>query len=250
MAALPARRPPRGGRRAMLVASPAACCGGARHMAPGRERRDAAALGLYAETPADGAAMCTVAGAPAHPGGAGAGRCWSHRPRCVAAGARNSGAQPSPLPLEPMARPWRPGAARRCRSCDLCRNPAGPCRDVQRCRGARPSGGAGAGRCWSHRPRRGATGVGGERGGFGPPGRRSANRARRHHAGPDRTCGQHRAPGQVGGNHGRVPVAHHRPGGQLVGAIGDQAEERPLSAAVPGPARSPGSPANQTMPNR
>jgi hypothetical protein len=69
-------------------------------------------------------------------GGAGAGRCWSHRPQPVVA-ARVT---------------WSRSAARRRRSCDLWRHPARPCRDVRRRRGARPWGGAGAGRCWSHRP--------------------------------------------------------------------------------------------------
>ncbi len=190
----------------MLVASPAACCGGARHMAPGRERRDAAALGLYAETPADGAAMCTVAGAPAHPGGR-APAMLVASPEVCCSGARNSGAQPSPLPLER----WRGHGDRALRGAAALATYAETPQDraaIAALQGRPPSGGAApgdAGRIARGVVRR----VSAPAGGFGPPGRRSANRARGHHAGPDRTCGQHRAPGQVGGNHGRVPVAHH-----------------------------------------
>jgi hypothetical protein len=128
--------------------------------APGRALQGEAAIALHGASPPNRAATCSVAMAPARGAGRAPGDAGRIARGRLRQGARHPGdvqtAAQLPCPFRTQHPGARPGAgtARRSRYRALWCIPAGLARHLRRCRGARPWGGAGAGRCWSHRPRR------------------------------------------------------------------------------------------------
>lgn len=68
------------------------------------------------------------------------------------------------------------------------------------------------------------------------------DRLRGDHPAPGRQGGDRDTPGQVRRDHLRMPVAHHRPGREFIGPIGEQPEDRAVDQRlhrVPGLQRGP-----------